>query len=1250
MGITFKISRIGSIFRHSAQIENADEENVAGSEKDSSRVVGNNDSTSTSAGKPEVNAICKTGNVTEMPEGEVSFVLNLFPDSYSVTKPSVNESGNQDSQKLLRPYDKTVEILTMAIERGQLPPDILGDFPLKYVNGAIVCEVRDYRKCTPEVGTTMPPSNHPIIHKVCLRMSLANVVKDMPMISDDNWTYGDMMEAESRIMKALQPKLCLDPTPQLGRLCSNPVTTKLDLDVGSLRRKRLKMIQDAINAKKGYIDRVPESSTSISRLGESGLTSMIPQHAHANISTQNVNPTTNMMTSGIKNGATDPSTPFIPLTIQQSQPHHMSMANQRLMMQENNVSQEAMYSYASNIANANGKREYQDASNASLNNLPKRMRVTVANAENQIGQHMDNFQGSDINWKNATRGMQKYPQQIYADQQPGGMRLVAKEEPVEMERLQEATQSRNEIMQQRLPPQQAYMRSNFPQTAWNNNLGQTHEMSTRKDEQSQKRKPAQSPRVGGFPQSPLSSKSGEFSSGGSMGHQFGPAVTSSLGVSQKDNKSAVNSKPATSSDSLQRHPHIVAKRRPNSQHKNSAISGVGSPASVGNMSIVPLSASSPPVGTPQLIDPQLMNRLSKIEMLSARYKLIRKPNNKVVENYHVRNPGKFPSETVSAFLSNDVNCEITRDLTCPMPLSKSLIGGNMNVNKIRVLNFVQTDHSTLQGDGFSSGVPRPRIRMIMSEKSNDGMIAMHFGDIDDSEYLAAEEYLPTLPNAHFADLLATQLCKLMIQDGYHVEDHLQVKPLNRTNHPASNINQVNTTLGTPSGFVEIQPHHHHHHPDSVSSQQLTSEAPPKPSNSGHSSLLLPNTTTTTRMLPPPGNVASLQQMSQGLLQSGQLPPLRPQQQQQQQQSDNTPQPSLPQQQPSMTQHPSIPQRSSLSQMNPNSQLGNNHNMSYKPSSIQLQIMQQQQQTQRNLIMGLGPAAVNMGNIMGQRMVGPTTAMSSQMGQQISGMGQQNSMSGIGQTTTNLNNALRSGQITPTQAQIMAKLRMAQNRASMLGAGGPQAAAAAAAAIGGGMSSVGARQMHHHHPGTTTALQMLGQTTPNRGNLMNPTTQNRSSPMVGPMGPPKMMPGMNMYMTPQQQQLHQQQQLQFQQLHQQQLQQQQFQQKQQQQESLTTSSPLQAIVTASSTQQVGGSPSTIMSSMQQMNQVTQQMNQRIPMSPQISSGGAIMHTLSTGNVESPPLNSNSNNNNNSSVELQGAATNRSNSTNNNNNNG
>ena len=55
-------------------------------------------------------------------------------------------------------------------------------------------QVRDYRKCISEPGSAVSAvDGFPIVHKVQLRMSLENVVKDISLISDDSWTYSDLM-------------------------------------------------------------------------------------------------------------------------------------------------------------------------------------------------------------------------------------------------------------------------------------------------------------------------------------------------------------------------------------------------------------------------------------------------------------------------------------------------------------------------------------------------------------------------------------------------------------------------------------------------------------------------------------------------------------------------------------------------------------------------------------------------------------------------------------------------------------------------------------------------------------------------------------------------------------------------------------------------------------------------------------------------------------------------------------------------
>lgn len=292
----------------------------------------------------------------------------------------------------------------------------------------------------------------------------------------------------------------------------------------------------------------------------------------------------------------------------------------------------------------------------------------------------------------------------------------------------------------------------------------------------------------------------------------------------------------------------------------------------------------------------------------------------------------------------------------------------------------------------------------------------------------------------------------------------------------------------------------------------------------------------------------------------------------------------------------------------------------------------------NNMVGLGGLGNTMG-IGGARGIGPG----------ISGpMASISSINNVGQNPLNLGQTsninaitqrIRTGQMAQAQAALLTSRLMVQNRTGVLG--GPQSGIA-------GMS--GARQMH---PGSA-GLSMLGQPL-NRAN-MNPMQRNVMGNVMGPMGPPKLMSGMNLYMNQQQQpqQLQLQQQLQQQQQQQQQLQQQlQQQQLQQQQQQQDPSSSLQAVV---SPPQVG-SPSTM--GIPQLNQQAQQqpqqqpspqqMSQRTPMSPQLSSGA--IHALSAGNPEacpaSPQLSSQTLGSvgsiTNSPLELQGV--NKSNSVNN-----
>lgn len=468
-----------------------------------------------------------------------------------------------------------------------------------------------------------------------------------------------------------------------------------------------------------------------------------------------------------------------------------------------------------------------------------------------------------------------------------------------------------------------------------------------------------------------------------------------------------------------------------------------------------------------------------------------------------------------------------------------------------------------------------------------------------------------------------QFCAVMNREGYFTDDQVQPRPPRNT---IPSNSQPNTPAVTSNNLaVDMQ-----QHPESGSGQQTAMETKPNISNSSLNST--PNILPNSGMLPP-GNSQALQ-MSQAHLSGCTVPP-RPQQmdpqqplqqQQQQQQLPLQNQPSLmPQQQAQFQRSSLMLPTNSMPQLNAFGQGANlplgNH-MGNKPSPLQLLQQQQHQQTQpqthmqRRMMVGLGPA-MGMGNIGNMGLGGLGNVMGIGGARGMNGVGISAPMGPIsaiggnmGQNPININQAnaisqhLRAGTFTPQQAQaafVAQRLKM-MNRGMM---GGTQS----------GMTGMpgGARQMQP----SSSGLSMLSQSL-SRGNI---------SPMqrtaMGQMGMGKLMPGMNVQMSQQQQlQLQQFQQQQQPQLQQQQLQQQQPQLQQQQPQlqqmpQQEATSPLQAVV---SSQQVG-SPSTLGIPQPMNQQVTQQqaspqqMGQRTPMSPPLSSGP--MHPMSTGNPEACP---------------------------------
>ncbi|GKC35874.1 hypothetical protein Tco_1048258 [Tanacetum coccineum] len=190
-------------------------------------------------------------DIEEIPDVDVSFIVNIFPDGYTIDKSLKSHAAQQIASmyypKLLRPYDRASQSLFTAIKCCRVPANFFEDIPCTYKNGKVACEVRDWRKVSAEpagVSINGPSiAATPSIRIISLRMSVDSIVRDIPQMSKrDFWAYSELLEAEAKILLALYPKLDLDPYPNFDRLCKKPTTVKLNLDFRAMRRKRLRQM------------------------------------------------------------------------------------------------------------------------------------------------------------------------------------------------------------------------------------------------------------------------------------------------------------------------------------------------------------------------------------------------------------------------------------------------------------------------------------------------------------------------------------------------------------------------------------------------------------------------------------------------------------------------------------------------------------------------------------------------------------------------------------------------------------------------------------------------------------------------------------------------------------------------------------------------------------------------------------------------------------------------------------------------
>ncbi|KAI3949776.1 hypothetical protein MKW92_039966 [Papaver armeniacum] len=870
MGVSFKVSKKGTRFRHlllPLQADDDDNENVDSNTKVVTSIPATNFS--------KVDVI-QAGGAVEV--NQVSFTLDLYEDGFCIRK--ALEDSVQDTRKSVRPYDRRSESFFSAIETGRLPIDFLGEMLVKYVEGTLLCEVRDYRKGALVPGNVISSmSGLPVITKVSLRMSLENVVKDIPLISDDSWTYGDLIEVESRILKALQPKLCLDPSPMLERLCSEPAPKKLNLGLSGRQKRRLRHTPEVIVASNIQTHGKKVQSDA------SGYSGTISRDATQSVSKGHVSSNSQFSPKSLGPEAL-PSA--LPLSANQCK--YQQGVDQRVM--QDHVSGPAVQASRAlpssrdstmthndengGVPSLHEKRERQDAQLEPLSNASKRARQTLVSfdvvPQKGVGSQLETITGPDLFLKNTvfhqtaesrdapcvSPGAQKFSQKVlegvpnreplYVDQKglgtgvkedlrqiekldkpefgrserashaigtensqlgpeqgrinqaipkgipnreplyvdQKGLGTGVKEDLRQIEKLDKPEFGRSErashaigTENSQLGPEQGRINqaipphplttSHSPSPMQRKNLGQLVDKDLRIEDQLHKRKQMQSPRASsGAIESPKSFRSGEILSGW-LGPHLGIAA-SAYGVTQKPTGHSlptVNGTPSLASnpgDSMQRpfQAPTVPRRRSNSLSNNQALSGVGSPS----VSATPLS------------DHSILDKFSKIEMLTQRHQLNCKK--KKEDSISVTKPASYSTHIISMSLSDVSDTEELSEPNCITQLSKSLVGGSMNICKVRALNFCQNEHK-FQGNVV---IPR-RNRLILAEDESDGTVATQYG-IYNNEILDSKELLPTLPNTYHADLLAAQFCSLMQREGFQLKDD-QIQPIpNVSMHYESN--------------------------------------------------------------------------------------------------------------------------------------------------------------------------------------------------------------------------------------------------------------------------------------------------------------------------------------------------------------------------------------------------------------------------------------------------------------------------------
>ncbi|MCO5576387.1 hypothetical protein L7F22_030197 [Adiantum nelumboides] len=1029
-----------------------------------------------------------------MPDPEASFSIRLFPEGFSIGRPL--EAGKapppiHEAMVMLYPYNRSSESFLRALDGGCIPGDLLEEIPCRYTNGCITCEVLEY--FADSSSSSKSTVDVPTVYKITLKPSMESIAKDVSSMVDETWTYKDLMEVESKILKTAWPELHLDPEPsgcqteKKALLRSGP---KIFEQVRSIRASRLSR-----------------------RLRWASAKTMVKAGSLVN-----------------------------------SKKICFEMAPERLVGEA--MRQSSIMSADSPMQFALKSKNMGSLSSLALSpkpGMPNAAEITGLSAEKQsslLGKRDGREFGGKLDIKKLKQESPRPQLHSYRVDQEQDLKAfglgydnsleAVKLENSDQQRTDESTRMRDEnsgvgmaggqsqvhdsqLLYQRLAQQ------DMDNQSWQVS-GLVGDRDSKQEELLQRKRilMMQQKLDGRVFQQPMANDVSCMASG--LAQNASSVVTTSGNqalVSSTKDQLQVSGAMALSDQIFQG--QQLARRRTNSLPKNVAsIAGAASPGSTintGGIAAVnsPSTASMPPAVSAK--SDGLMLPLPKRDPLDNFPLLLA-----VAERHNL--PAKRPKNDIPPLQDIKKTTPLFHELECALNTSSdeikdpkgqrnmadSLVGGNVNSRKQRFLQFQKA---------VAQGPHHVRRVLVMCERGKDAMVeaVVQFGDDQDDETLNSGPHhvLPTMANAHAADIFAKQFYALLEKEGFElVNDQVQptiprgtatanaacaARPLPAG---ASSLSNNVGPLPSPRSLMSS------HMPAMAGVAGMQGMPPLQPSS--------PGALASTRM-PPPGNVAN-RQISGGYLgqpgiSTSKLLPLDgPGSQLGAVQHPQQHQPSLHMQRAQQMVMPT-----QLAQLNHNpaaQQL--NQQIAANTSQLQQFLQQQRQPTptavlQRKL-MGMGGLGMSnlggvgiptnggnqggLGNMMGVNAMNNVAGMSginnvsASMGSMtgLNNVGQLQSMVAMGQNPALSNMISRSGNLSAAQLAAFSSKLAAQGRS-----GHPMGAANPNSAARDSLSGLNPSSQLHASAG----MPIMGQAM-NRAGRVGLTAMQRASPIGGLSSP------------------------------------------------------------------------------------------------------------------------------------------------------